>query len=137
MCETISTGLYTRWDLDSATGTFTPRQNKTRSLKDMVMSSFQQTTPECKIESFSTTGRQKKIDCFNFDGFCSHCNAVFEQMLCFYHFCPCQDVRPPLTEKDNQRGSNKREIDEKRRSYLQEKSFTLIEMLECGCLRLY
>ena len=137
MCENISTGLYTSRDLDSATGTFTPRQNKTRSFKSIVMSSFQQTTPECKIESFSTTSRQKKNDCFNFDGFCSHCNAVFEKMRCFYHFCPCQDVRPSLTEKDTQRGSKKREIAEMRRSYLQEKGFTLIEMLECGCLRVH
>ena len=54
----------------------------------MVMSYFQRTRPDCKIESFYTTGRQKKIDRFSVDGFGSHCNTVFEAMGCFYHFVP-------------------------------------------------
>ena len=78
MCQPMPTGLYTSWDFDSKTSRFTPRQNKTRSFENMVMSYFQRTRPECKIESFFTTGRQKKIDCFSVDGFCSHCNTVFE-----------------------------------------------------------
>ena len=62
MCQPMPTGLYTRWDFDSETSRFIPRQNKTRSLENMVMFYFQRTRPECKIESFFTTGRQKKID---------------------------------------------------------------------------
>ena len=50
------------------------------------MSYFQRTGPDCKNESFYTTGRQKKTDCFSVDGFFSHCNTVFEAMDCFYHF---------------------------------------------------
>ena len=80
MCQPMPTGLYTRWDLDSETSIFTPRQNKSRNFENMVMSYFQRTRPECEIESFFTTGRQKKIDCFSVDGFCSHCNTVFEAM---------------------------------------------------------
>ena len=38
---------------------------------------------DCKIESFYTTGTQKKIDCFKVDSFCAHCNTVFEAMGCF------------------------------------------------------
>ena len=38
MCQPMSTGLYTGWDLDSETSRFTPRQNKTRSFENMVMS---------------------------------------------------------------------------------------------------
>ena len=69
MCQPMPTGLYTRWDLDSETSRFTPRQNKSRSFENMVISYFQRTRPECEIESFFTTGRQKKIDCFIVDGF--------------------------------------------------------------------
>ena len=29
-------------------------------------------------------------------------------MGCFYHFCPCQELRPSLTEEDIHRGSKKR-----------------------------
>ena len=103
----------------------------------MVMSYFQRTRPDCKIESFYTTGRQKKNDCFSVDGFCSHCNTVFEAMGCFYHLCPCQELRPSLTEEDIQRGSKKRELDAWRRHYIPEEGFQLIEMWECEWWRLY
>ena len=116
-------------------GRFTPRQNKIRSFENMVMSYFQQTRPECEIESSFTTGRQKKIDCFSDDGFCSHCNTVFEAMCC--HSCPCQELRPSLTEKDIQRGSKKRELDALRRHYIQEKGIKVIEMWECEWWRLH
>ena len=101
------------------------------------MSYFQRTRPECKIESFFTTGSQKKIDCFSVDGFCSHCNTVFQAMCCFYHFCTCQELRPSLTEEDIQRGSKKRELDALRRHYKEEKGFQVIEMWECEWWRLY
>ena len=108
LCQPMPTSLYKRWDLNSETGRLAPRQNKTRSFESMVMSYFQRTRPECKIESFFTTGRQNKIDCFSVDGFCSHGTTVFEAMGCFYHFCPCQEVRPSLTEEDIQPGSKER-----------------------------
>ena len=57
MCQPMPTGLYTRWNFDSETSRFTPRQNKTRSFENMVMSCFQPTRPDCKIENFYTTGR--------------------------------------------------------------------------------
>ena len=101
------------------------------------MSYFQRTRQECEIESFFTTGRQKKIDCFSVEGFCSHCNSVFEALVCFYNFCLCQEPRPSLTEEDVQRGSKKRELDALRRHYIQEKGFKVIEMWECECWRLY
>ena len=101
------------------------------------MSYFQRTRPDCKIESFYTTGRQKKIDRFSVDAFCSHCNTVFEAMGCFYHFCPCQELRPSLTEEDVKRGSRRRELDELRQSYIQENGFTVFEMWECEWWRLY
>ena len=93
------------------------------------MSYFQPIRPDCKIESFYTTVRQKKIDCFSVDGICSHCKTVFEAMGCFYHFCPCQELRPSLTEQDFQRGSKKRELGALRRHYIQRKASRL---LKCG-----
>ena len=103
----------------------------------MVMSYFQQTRPECEIESFFTTGRQKKTDCFSVDGFFSHCNTVFEAMGCFYHFYLCQELRPSLTEEDLQSGSKKRELDALRRQSLQENVFKFIRMRECEWWTLY
>ena len=57
-------------------------------------------------------------------------------MGCFYHFCPCQELRPSLTEEDIQRGSKKRELDALRRHCIQEKGYKVIEMRECECWRL-
>ena len=95
----MPTGLYTRWEYDTESNRFEPQQNKSRNFENMVMSNFQRQRPECKIESFYTTGTQKKIDCFKVDGFCAHCKTVFEAMSCFYHYCPCQEARPSLIEE--------------------------------------
>ena len=136
MCQTLPTGLYTRWDFDSETSRFIPRQNKIRSFENMIMSFFQRTGIECEIESFFTTGKQKKIDGFSVDWFCFHCNTVFEAMGCFYHFCPCQELHPSLTEEDIQRSSKKRELDVFRRHYIQEKGYKVIETWVYECWRL-
>ena len=97
MCQPMPTGLFTRWDFDSETSRLTPRQNQPRSFEVMVMSYFQRTRRKCEIECFFTTSRQKKIDCFSVDVFCSHCNTVFEVMGCLYHFCACQEQRPSVS----------------------------------------
>ena len=133
----MPTGFYRRWDFDPETSRFTRRQKKTRSFENTVMSYLQRTRPECENESFFTTGRQKKIDCFSVDGSCSHCNTVFEATCCLYHFCPCQELRPSLTEEDIHRGSKKRELDTLRRHYIQEKGYKVIEIWECEWWRLY
>ena len=88
MCQPMPTGLYTRWNYDTESQKFMPRQNKTRSFENMVLSYFQQIRPECKIESNVTTGRQKRIDCVSVDGICNHCNTVFETMGWFLYYCP-------------------------------------------------
>ena len=83
MCQPMPTGLYTRWDFDSETSRFLPRQNKTRRFEYMVMSYFRPTRPECEIESFFTTGRQKKIDCFSVDGLFSHRQLCLKPWVAF------------------------------------------------------
>ena len=95
----------------------------------MVMSYFQRQRPDCKIESFYTTGTQKKIDCFKVDGFCAHCKTVFEAIGCFYHYCPCQEAQPSLTEEDIERGNKKREMEQMRKKYIIKKD---IMLLKCG-----
>ena len=137
MCQPMPTGLYTRWEYDSETKRFTARQNKSGSFENMVLSYFQQSRPECKFESNVTTGRQKKIDCFNVDGICNHCNTVFEAMGCDYHYCLYQEARPSLTDADIERGVKKRQQDELRRDYIQQKGYEIVEMWECEWWRHY
>ena len=57
MRQPIPTGLCTRWNINSETSRFTPRQNNTRSFGNMVMSYFHRKRPHCKIKIFYTTGR--------------------------------------------------------------------------------
>ena len=129
MCQPMPTGLYTRWEYDSETKRFTAHQNKSRSFENMVLSYFQQSRPDCKIESIVTTGRQKKIDCFSVDGICYH--TVFQAMGCYYHYCSCQEARPSLTDTDIENGIKKRQQDEMRRDYIQQKGYQIVEMWEC------
>ena len=89
VCQPMPTGIYTRWDYDRKSNRFKPQQNKSRNFENMVMSLFPRQRSDCKIESFYTTGTQKKIHCFKADGFCAHCITVFEGMGCFYHYCAC------------------------------------------------
>ena len=60
MCQPMPTGFYTRWEYDCETKRFTTCQNKSRSFENMALSFFQQSRPDCKIESNVITGRQKK-----------------------------------------------------------------------------
>ena len=94
------------------------------------MSYYRETKPECRIESFHTSGNQKKIDCFNVDGYCNHYRKVFEAMGCYYHFCPCQETRPSLSDEDIERGNKRREMDDLRREYIREKGYKIEEMWE-------
>ena len=61
MCQPLPTGLYTRWEYETESNRFTPRQNKSRNFENMLMSNFQRKRPDCKNESFYTTGNQKKL----------------------------------------------------------------------------
>ena len=65
MCEDKPTGLCTRWEFDSDMQQFKGRHNRSRNFENMVMSYYEETRPDCIIESFHTSG--KKIDCFNVD----------------------------------------------------------------------
>ena len=98
MCQPMPTGLYMRWKYDSETKRFTARQNKSGFFENMFLSYFQQSRPDSKIESNVTTGRQNKIQCFSVDRNWHDCNTVFEAVGCYYHYCPCQEACPSLTD---------------------------------------
>ena len=132
----MPTGLCTRWEYDKESNRLKPQQNKSRNFENIVMSYFQRQRPDCKIESFYTTGTQKKIDCFKVDGFCAHCITVFEAIGCFYHYCSCQEARTSLTEKDIERGK-KWEMYKMRKQYIKEKGYNFVEMWECEWWNLY
>ena len=76
----------------------------------------------------------KKTDFFSVDGIS---NTLFEAMVCYYHYCPCQEARPSLTDTDIERGVKKRQQDEMRRGYIQQKGYPIVEMWECEWWRLY
>ena len=128
----MPTGLYTRCEYDTESNRFKPQQNKSRNFENMVMSYFQRQRPDCKIEIFYTTGTQKKIDRFREDGFCEHRKTVFEAMGCFYPYCPCQEARPSLIEEDIERCDKKREMNQMRKQYIEEKGYNVVEMWECA-----
>ena len=52
-------------------------------------------------------------------------------MGCYYHFCPCQETRPSLSDEDIERGNKKRELDDLRREYNCEKGYKIEEIWEC------
>ena len=132
MCQEMPTGLYTRWEFDSDSQKFKARQNKSRKFENMVMSYLQSQRPNCTIENYYTTGTQKKIDCFNVDGFCAHCKTIFEAVGCYFHFCACQEARASMSEEETQKGLKKREYDELRRDYLRNKGYKVVEIWECN-----
>ena len=131
MCQAMPTGLYTRWEFDSDLQKFKARQNKIRKFENMVISYYQTIRPDCTIESIYTTGKQKKIDWFSVDGFCGHCNTIFEALGCYYHFCPCREAQPSLSEEELKHGLQKRESDKLRKKHLEKKGYKIIEMREC------
>ena len=125
------TGLYTRWEFDTDMQKFKARKKRTRNFENMVMPFYQKTRPECRIESFFTSGKQKIIDCFNVDSYCDHSETVFKALVCYYHLCSCQEARPFLTEQDIEQGNKKREMDDMRREYIKKKGYKVEEMWEC------
>ena len=127
----MQTGLYTRWEFDTDMQNFKARHKRSRNFESMVMSFFQEQRTECKIENFFTSGKQKKIDCFNVDGYCDHCKTVYLAMGCYYHLCSCQKARPSLTEQDFKRGNKKREMYDMRLEYIKEKGYKIEELWEC------
>ena len=58
-------------------------------------------------------------------------------MGCYYLYCPCQEARTSLTDTDIEKGVKKRQRDEMRRDYIQQKGYQNVEMWECEGWSLY
>ena len=99
MRQPMPTRLYREYEFHADLQRLNPRQKKCGSVENMVLSYFKRQRPSFKIETFHTTGSQKKIDCLNADGFCGHCKRVFEARSCFYRYCRCRETRPALLKK--------------------------------------
>ena len=63
--------------------------------------------------------------------FCSQFYTVFEAISCFFHYCLCQEARPSLTDNEIMRRTKKREQDQMRKEYIQQKGYKTFEMWEC------
>ena len=97
----------------------------------MVLSYFRRVRSPGEVEGFYTTCKYNKNNADSVDGFCGHCNTVFEAMGSYYHHCPCQEALPSLTKEEFQAGIKKRELDELRKKNIQAKGYDVIEMYEC------
>ena len=93
MTKEMPTGPYTKWEYSEETGKFHPNRNWRSYFEQQVMDYFQQVHPNCKIQTYFTHMKQKKLGPYLLDGFRNHCNTVFEAMGCFFHFCPCQEEK--------------------------------------------
>ena len=114
------------------------RLDKTRLVASKIWSCpfFNKQDPIMKLQA-STFQADRKLTVSVLMGFVRIATLCLNHWAAFYHFCPCQEVRPSLTEVDIQRGSKKRGLDQLRRSYVWEKRFTVIEIWECHWWRLY
>ena len=63
-CEDMPTGLFTRWEFDTDLQKLKARHNRTCNFENLAMFFYQETRPKCKIESFFTSGKQKKNQLF-------------------------------------------------------------------------
>ena len=97
------TEFYIRYGFDAYLPWLKPRQKKSRSFGNTVMSLIQRKRSYSRFESCYRPGTQKKIDCFNANGCCGNYHTLFEAMGCFYWYCVCQEARPALTEEHIQR----------------------------------
>ena len=71
-----------------------------------------------------STRQVHKESAYRVDEFCGHCNAVFEGMGYYYHSRTCHEARSAVTEEKIQPGFGKKEPDELRKQYIQEKVVT-------------
>ena len=61
MCQPRPTGLYTRWDIDSETSRFIPRQNKTHSFEIVVMFISNEQDQNVKLKASLQQADRRKL----------------------------------------------------------------------------
>ena len=82
VCQELPTKLHTRWETDSDSQKFKARQKEPKTFENMAMLHLQSQCPKSTFESYYTTGTQKKIYCFNLDGYCAHYKTIFDARIC-------------------------------------------------------
>ena len=98
MMKDMPTGVYTKWELSGDTALFHTRMSKKNYLECIVLKHFQKQNPHCYFQTQFNRNSQKGIGVYLVDGFCSHCNTIFEVCGCYWHFCPCQEKRLLIDE---------------------------------------
>ena len=129
MTKSMPSGSYTKWEWSDSTEKFHPRRNTKSFFELMVTSYLQGTRPDCSIQTQFTHGKQKQFGPFFVDGYCAHCQTVFEAMGCFYHFHGCQDRT--VRENTLEEGMKRRERTVRRCHYLEQQGLSVIEIWEC------
>ena len=54
---------------------------------------------------------------------------VLKAMGCYFHYCPCEEAYRSLTDNEIMRGIKKREQDQMRKEYIQQR---YTKLLKCG-----
>ena len=85
MCQPMPTGLYTRWDIDSETSRFTPRQNKTRSFENLIFNE-QDLIVRLRASTLQADGR--KLTASVLMGFVLIAILCLKQWVAFITFVP-------------------------------------------------
>ena len=130
MTKEMPTGIYVKWEKNTTNHMFHPKRNTKSYFEYLVMNYLQARNPNCTIQSTFTTGNQKMFGNFSVDGYCSHCNRVFEAMGCYFHFCKCQESkRLPIDVIE--KGLKKREADTYRRDVIKSFGVEVEEIWEC------
>ena len=91
MCQPMPTGLYARWDLDSETSRFTPRQNKTRSFENKVMSFFNVRDLIVNLTASTLQADRKKMIASVLMGFVLIATLYLKQWVAFTTSVPVKD----------------------------------------------
>ena len=86
------------------------RENRVRTFENEVISNFQASRHEFKIESYYTIGKQKKLTISVLMVIATIVRLILKRWVVF--FGPCQGARPSLTDDEFKRGAKKKEKDE-------------------------
>ncbi len=76
-----------------------------------------------------TTVRELNIELAHISWTGFVCSTIFEAMGCYYHGCECMSEK--ITSEEIKKREKRQEHDRKRKEYLSQKGYTVVEMWEC------
>lgn len=121
MTQKMPTGPYTRWDLTDDGQFFTHERDWRSQLEKQVLHYMNTLNPQCTIQCLFRNGKQKRIGPYLVDGYCAHCQTVYEVMGCYYHACDCQMDRIVSSgdEEKMEWAAYRRQFDEEKRHFIE------------------